>query len=145
EPGPYHFMSERLYFVRWGDRRYLVPQAQMQKLVDNYNQGGFARDEMYNIPKRFKDNPHERTPTPTGAPQLPPEYAKLLLTKEVQLTVTSVKAEPARGVTGDVKVVRASVSFDAGTDQGVFKGMSFTYMDLPSSGKVEITEVDERS
>jgi hypothetical protein len=47
------FLSSELYFVRWGPRRYLVAESQMQELATEYNKGGFVRDHLSSIPLHF--------------------------------------------------------------------------------------------
>jgi hypothetical protein len=142
----YEFMSERLYFVKWGDRRYLVPEAQMQKLVNNYNEGGFAREEMYSIPRRIVgENWHARTPVPPGKPELPARYAKLLLGNPVTIKITAVKKHQPRTVTGPVKLAEFELDLDAGTDKGVFVGMEIPYRSGLSFGQVEVESAAEHT
>jgi len=45
------FLSERVYFVKWGDERFLVPDWALMRMVNNYNEGSFARSSMYGIPR----------------------------------------------------------------------------------------------
>ncbi len=115
----YRFMSERLYFVRWGTARFLVPESQMLRVVNNYNEGGYAREAMFGIPRRrVTEAYYGRGPTPAGAPELPMAYAKLLLVRPIALKVTAIEARAENVVTGDVKVVTAAVTIEGGTQQG---------------------------
>src|SRR5262245_58324101 len=91
----YDFDSESFYFVRWSGanggrgRQYIVPEEQMMELVNDYNQGGFARDALYHAPMKYDraagENPHRvRSALPVeGAPQLPAKWATLLITEPI--------------------------------------------------------------
>lgn len=90
---PHRTVSQRLYFVRWGERQYLIPESRMLRFINNYNQGGSSRRAMFDSPERL--NPGERrrdpnTPAPQDVPALPTEYAKLLMTERLDATVTNV-------------------------------------------------------
>ncbi len=68
----FSFMSTKLYFVKWGERRYLVPEAQMLELVNNYNAGGYARKDLYSIPLRSTGKCRGTPPpSPPGARSSP--------------------------------------------------------------------------
>jgi hypothetical protein len=141
----YRYLSLRLYFVRWGDRRYLVPEAQMTKLVNNYNEGSFARDAMYSIPRKHEkdENVHRRTPTPPGKPVLPPEFDKLLITAPITLKVTRVAPNPEKPVTNGVKVLQVRVDLDGGSNRAVFRGMEIAYESGFTFGTIRIDTVNE--
>ncbi len=144
----YRFMSETLYFVRWGPRRYLVPGSQMMKLVNNYNEGGYSRERMRNIPRRIEsdgDYVPRLEPEPEGVPELPPEFSKLLLTKPLALSVTKVTAEPVHTVTGAVECLGAEIEFSGGQEIGVAKGMTFHWGSLLGRGTIFITRVDAKT
>jgi hypothetical protein len=142
----YNYMSERLYFVKWGERRYLVPEAQMTTLVNNYNEGGYAREEMYRIPRMVKGEKwHERSPAPAGRPELPAKYARLLLAEPLTIKVTAAKPHPVRAVTGPVKVMECELDLDAGKDKGLFVGMEIPYGTGIASGKVDVLSVTEHA
>ena len=77
---PHDYLRSTLYFVRWGNHQFLVPQRQMTRLVANYNAGGQRRDRMPGIPRRLADNgrlPNAGFAIPSGRPQLPAEFAAL--------------------------------------------------------------------
>lgn len=137
------YMSEKLYFVRWGARRYLVPESRMLELVNNYNDGGFARDGMYSIPLRFDGQvTRQRCPEPPGRPQLPPQYAKLIIEKPLRITISKVTPHPNREVTDGVEVTDCTVEIVGGQDQGVFVGMEIPFERHLTFGKIRIDRVD---
>ena len=141
---PYGFVSPRVFLVRWGERQYLVPESQMLELVNNYNEGGFPRSEMYGIPLKFEGNP-QRTPEPPGRPELPPEYARLVIDKPLRLRFVKVTALPERAVTGMVRALECLLELEGGQDQGVFRGMEVWYRNGRSSGKIVIEKMDATS
>lgn len=136
------FLDDRMYFVRWGERRYLVPASEMLRLVNNYNEGGFARESMYGIPRLQVPGVHPRDwdePVPPGRPELPPQYARLLRDAPITLKVT--KVSPVEVKPG---FERCTIEFEGGTDTGVFEGMEFRYpVDTITGGEVvTITRAD---
>jgi hypothetical protein len=140
----HRFMSSRLYFVKWGDRRYLVPKSQMTKLVNNYNQGSYARSSMYSIPRRIEGNQVHRRwdePVPAGQPQLPPEYSKLIAGQPVNVKITKVTTSPLAPVTKGVLVSTSVLELEGGRDRGIFVGMEIDYRKGRSFGSIEITRV----
>jgi hypothetical protein len=145
DAGISRFMSETLYFVPWGDRRYLVPQTQMLKLVNNYNEGGHAREKMRGIPLRVEGGDPRNIPetTPPGRPRLPPEYARLIVEKPLSLRVTKASALPQQNVTRGVDVRETKLELDGGLNQGVYVGMEFTYRRGQWFGTVRIDRVEE--
>lgn len=146
-PETMSYLSPKLYFVKWGDRRYLVPESKMLTLVNNYNEGGYARSGMFSIPrKREEGDPWRRfEDAPPGRPQLPSAYDKLLRDKPIALTVTKVTTEPDAHVTGDVWASRSTIEFKGGSDAGVYVGLECWVGPLRSRGKVEIQKVDAGS
>lgn len=145
------FLSERVYFVRWGKLRFLVPDWQLLEVVNNYNQGGFSRSQMYGIAKlEREDDPGARAfvrekDVPDGLPELPEEYAKLLRQQPILLKVKRVTAAPERIVTGSVFSTTLTIEFDGGADQGVYLGMEFWYRSEQGSSTIRITKVEAGS
>ncbi len=45
------YLSQRMYFIKWSIRRFLVSDSGMISFVNNYNQGGFFRETMFSIPE----------------------------------------------------------------------------------------------
>jgi len=138
------FLSERIYFVKWADQRYLVPEWLMTKFINDYNQGGYARAEMYGIPRLVTEGqPRRRFRAPDGRPELPAKYAKMLHTKSAILTVTKVTDPTSRNVTGQVNARACTVEFQGGSDQGVYIGQEFRFPKAitTSGGFIRITAV----
>jgi hypothetical protein len=137
-------VSDRLYFVPWGEERFLVPECLLMKFVNNYNEGGFARAEMYHIPRLIRDkNYHGFRSAPPGLPKLPDKYAKLLRTKPITLTVAKVDAKPPKHVTGEVHSHAFDVVLEGGATAGAFVGMEFSIGQGLNMGVLTLTEVGE--
>lgn len=141
------FMDDRLYFVRWGDRKYMVPERQMIDLVNGYNQGGFSRELLMNIPRWYEGRVQGRwdEKAPEGVPQLPAKWAAMLLTEPMKLSITAVEAVPPRNVTAAVNRWAWKLSFDRGRAEGVYEGMEFWMGENLGRGTVTITAVEEHT
>lgn len=137
------FLRDRLYFVCWGDRKYLVPENRMLDVVNAYNQGGYSRSRLGGVPKRHVEGESYRgssRPDPEGPPQLAPEYAKLILEEPIALTVSAVSDERLTIETYS-KRIDCLVEFSTGSDAGVFEGMELEYGYSDTRGTVWINEV----
>jgi len=140
------FLSERVYFVKWADQRFLVPEWLMTRFINDYNQGGYARAAMYGIPRLTNEGQPRRmfaAATPEGRPELPPKFAKLLHTKPAALRVTKVSDPTSRTVTGPVNSRACTIEFQGGADQGVYIGQEFRFPKAlaAASGFIRITAV----
>jgi hypothetical protein len=152
----YGFNSQKWYFVRWpgpngtAGRRYFVPEDQMMHLVDNYDEGGFARDGLYSAPRKFDRAGGERPrwggggAAVEGAPQLTEKWAKLLIT--VPFDAHVVRAVPAgsHNVTRGVDVTRARLILDKGRADGLHLGMKIRIGGWSTdSGSLTIERLEE--
>ena len=142
--GGYRSIDTRLYFVRWGDQRFLVPKANMLELVNNYNVGGYQRTSMFRIAR--KDGTNRRFTADearvAGRPELPPEYTKLIIEEPLSLVILSVKAvEQEKEL--PFAVVLGDIEFEGGSDRGVYVGLEFPIETGRHYGTVEITSVDD--
>lgn len=128
------FLDQRLYFISWGDRRFLVPQWQMAEFANEYNTSPGNRRQMLLILHKESDSeergPHAlRFDTPPGKPLVPAEYEPWL--HETPLWLRAVKVSPLKteGHTPGKRdgIQTAEVTFDAGTDKGIYPGMKIIY------------------
>lgn len=124
------FLSERVYFVRWGDRKYLVPGSKMFDFVNNYNVGGFRYESLFGIPmlqdpngrsRRFSDAP------PSEHPELPAAFAALLRDEPISLKVKSVGPADPKQTRGTMYDALNTIELEGGSTSGVFVGMEFPY------------------
>ncbi|HTU25420.1 MAG TPA: hypothetical protein VMF30_08490 [Pirellulales bacterium] len=138
-------MSSRLYFVRWGNQRFLVPAACMITLVNNYNLGGYRRRAMPGIPRRdgkvvFEGLPDE----PPGRPELPAEFARLIVDMPTRAKVIDVKmTADKKGQYG--RHVEGDVTIDAGRDKRFFEGMAVGFPEEVSRLLISISHVDDHT
>lgn len=143
------FLSSKLYFVRWGQRRYLVPEGRMRSLASQYNRGGWARDGLWGNPLRHEGrderNSERTTPSPAGRPQLPAEFAKLIINKPTHFTISSIKITGQKkiGDNPDLKEVQGEVELEGGRDRGLFVGTEIDCDEGERSSSIEIYRVDE--
>ncbi|MBI1190208.1 MAG: hypothetical protein GC200_05940 [Tepidisphaera sp.] len=144
------FLSERVYFVKWGELRFLVPDWQMMDFVNRYNEGGYSRSGMFGIARKTPKGEHPSRiglVATVGKPELPAPYDKLLQEKPIALKVIKVSAPTKRDVTTGVTAHSVAIEFEGGTGAGVYVGMEFNYpQDLvANSGSVRITRADEKT
>ncbi len=139
-----HFMTDIVYFVRWGDRRYLVPATKLQRFVDNFREGGFSRSAMFGIPRMDGRNVMGswRESMPDGLPELPVEFMKQLRYKEVALKFTKVEELDPPERNKDSVVY--AVILDGGWKVGVANNEVMTYRQGKCHGIVRIERVKEQ-
>lgn len=127
KPSYRDYMSDTLYFVRWGTRQYLVPEARLPKMVDNFNKGGYAKSSMFGIPRRMGRNGRDarsEDTLPPGVPDAPAKWKAMF--KERVVTFKIVHASEPFGIKGTDIEKHASyrVLLDAGSKAGMFVGMT---------------------
>ncbi|GJM18958.1 MAG: hypothetical protein DHS20C14_11710 [Phycisphaeraceae bacterium] len=125
--------SRRLFFVRWGPedaeitRRYLVPEAQMDDFVNDFNVGSHARDAQRSAPRlRDPGQPVRRwgEPSPAGAPELPSPWREKLILRTVEASITDVGPEEANAARESMQTISYPVLLDKGSADGLFEGMN---------------------
>jgi hypothetical protein len=142
-------LSSKLFFVRWGQRKYLVPEGLMSSLVSNYNCGGTIREHMPGIPIRswlVEGNDLKRhSSCPPGRPELPAEFARMIIEKPTRLRITSIKTATQKKAVGPSSIVEVSgeVALDAGRDRGLLVGLFIDFSREKRYGWVHLTEVEE--
>lgn len=138
---PHSYMSSRLYFVRWGKRQYLVPEAQAVKFVNNFNKGGDIRNAMVDIPRRFDGGFHALPDeqAEAGVPQLPSPYAEKIIKQPMVLKVAKVRARQNPTISS---VPEFDLELEGGKALGVFSGMEIDYDGVSGYGPVSISRVD---
>jgi hypothetical protein len=141
----YKFISSKLYFVRWGDQRYLVPESQMRGVIIDYNRGGSMREQLWGTPMLFRGNVEHDLgrpdPGPPGQPELPPEYARLIFQKPIQLSVANIKILD-REDSETYSTVNGELELNGGADVGIFAGTEIDCDGQDRYGSITITKVD---
>jgi hypothetical protein len=140
------YLSQRMYFIKWSIRRFLVSDSGMISFVNNYNQGGGFRETMFDIPELNRSDTYVAWPNPTktpGKPELPPQFAKLLREAPINLKVTS--AAPLKIATG-IRANAYEITFEGGQDQGAYVGLELVYnTNGRPQGTIELTKVDAKT
>lgn len=114
-------VSETIYFVRWGERRYLVPECRMEAFCRSYNAAaGFTSDAIERFPLHADDH---RKPE-GGIPAVPEQYAARILKGPVEASIVSV--ENARV---DRAIASGSAVLSKGSASGLYPGMKVWYRD----------------
>ncbi len=110
--------SADLMMVQWGDRRYLIPAEDMMEFVSAVNLGTELRYGSF--PLRAGDEKKQVR----GKPELPEEFARLILERPVRAKITAIgKPVVEDGANGLRRDRRVKVTIDRGKSHGIFVGM----------------------
>jgi hypothetical protein len=147
---PRDYLSSTLYFVRWGDQQFLVPQRQMKRLVANYNAGGQTRECMPGIPRRVADDgrePKPRVAMPSVRPQLPAEFAALIIERPTALKITRIKlkGEIVQQKGSKDKFAQGELELAGGRDEGLFVGTEIGCSAGQRTGVIHLDRVDAKT
>ena len=142
KPSSYNYMSDTLYFVRWGDRQYLVPEAQLQSMVNNFNQGGYAKSSMFDIPRKVGSDGHVaryEDDLPPGVPDVPARWRAMLKERVINFKIAHASEPFGTRDSEQGKYVSFRVRLDAGSRAGMFVGMKF---DETRNGVWHVLDID---
>jgi hypothetical protein len=114
--------------IRWGERLYLIPEAERRQFCNDVNQGSEPRDVAHGSFYIRRDDWKKKV---TGLPIVPKEWESLLLKKPLHGKVIEVLGDD-----------RARV--DLGSDSGVWKGMQL-WVDIEGFGLVQVLEVGAKN
>lgn len=132
-------LSSRLYFVNWGERRYLIPATQMIPFCNEWNSRTLG-SAYFPLLRSDAGSRPERDEPPLVAPSVPSEFRAYLLDapitgriRRILETIDHVdsKSEPWREI-------RATV--DVSEDARVLRGMGFWIQGRPNSWMGEVLE-----
>ena len=129
--------------IRWGERRYLIPDDQMIEFCNAVNSGVERDGASGRFLIRIRDG--ERVRPVVGNPELPEPYARLLLEDEIRGTVTEIRETTTRSGRSGIKFINTDVTLDIGTAQGVFEGMELYVHETESIQTVRVTKAGERT
>lgn len=141
----YGFMSRRLFFAKWGDRKYLIPESQMLGFVKAYNDGGIARRGSMGALRALSDGevkPSMRDPLPEGVPQLSEPYAKLLVAEPLHATVTAAARPERVAVTRDMARTECAFEMNVESNRAYKAGDQLLLNIEERLGVCTITKVD---
>jgi hypothetical protein len=115
-------MKNNFVPIRWGKRRYLIPDKEILAFCGVVNQGvlpRYLRSGTFSL-----DDPDLRRPPP-GAPEVPAEWAPFLLKKHVSAAVSEILAD-------NVAIL------NVGAKDGLKAGMEFVREKNPLSPRFKI-------
>ncbi len=145
---PQHVLTSTLHFVKWGDRRYLVPQYLMQDFVDKFNEGGRARRVLGGIPLKqnaMQGDDRYYRPCPAGKPELPEPWFSKLLDESIKYKVLAVREPVKQDIKGEPRRWWAYLDLDKGFKDGVANGMRLEYRVGDCTAEVGIQAVTENT
>lgn len=128
--------------VRWGERTYLIASEEMRAFVNAINTGSeprFASD--FGGGFYFLRRGDELLPA-DGVPELPAEYARLLLAGPIDARVLDPGRWRVAG--GDLlggPAYERTITLDAGSRAGVWPGMEFEAQEEGAWTRAEVTRV----
>ncbi len=116
------------HVIRWGDRVYLVPEAQKQAFCNAVNEGFEPRPAASGGSYLRRDDWNTKV---SGLPSVPEDWERLLLKKPLTGKVIAVPG-------------RSRARIDLGSDAGVWKGM-YLWADTDQFGLVKVVDVEAKS
>jgi hypothetical protein len=142
------YLSAKLFFVRWGQRQYLVPEVKMLTFIAHYNRGGKARGNVWDMPLRRDIDPKNDLPAeptlPPGRPQLPANLARYIVDRPTRLTIRAAKVTDRQYV-ADVKTlskIQGEVELAAQPDAKIFLGAEIDWVGDQFVGSIKIDTVE---
>jgi hypothetical protein len=140
-PDGFDFISERLYFVRWGEHRFLVPRKSMFGLIDWLNAGEKYPVRLY-LP--YSGEPHSLRSAPPGLPEIPDELRPFVFTAPLELTLTQVRQTDLQTIGAKTRCWKFDVTIDKGRLDGIHEDIR---LDKPWGlpGSLVFTKLDDRA
>lgn len=137
------FGCRKLYFIRWGSRRYLVPETQVEEFISEYSAGGMTRRQMMSIPRKDDSKIANGIfePEPDASPELPAAFAGRLKCERIELTLTGVGEPHPSDSHPDSFYL--DVHLDKGAANGIRKDDVLTYRRGKSHGIIIIDKLED--
>ena len=132
--------------VKWGERRYLVPESEVAKFYQFVAGYGWKQDEYVVFDFFLKDDDVEKPIT--GMPVFPRGYERFVK-KPIEATITQVlRREVKTEQSYDGSPAYESHTFvrlNVGTANGVKRGMTFNVVESEDYEKVELLQIGRNS
>ena len=135
-------ISAPLVPVRWGERRYLIPQDEIAKFCSEVNQGDEPRDGPYG---RFFLRQDDWQIKVDGLPDVPKEFRKHFLAAPLNAEIIEVGESRLRPSISDFNFRDTTVTLNVGSAAGVLPGMQFQSHDAPPFLQATVTKVFEKT
>lgn len=127
--------------IRWDERRYLIPTDDLVAFVNDINLNREPRASHFG---GFLLARGDETKSVSGLPTLPADYAKLIRTQTLTVTVTSVRELEAEMNDGWCSK-RYELHLDRGGQDGLVPGVELEPVDSPDLSRVTIVSVRSTS
>jgi hypothetical protein len=124
--------------IRWGSRRYLVPETRMIDFCNDVNVG----DEDFSIGRGWFACRDSGAREAAGKPQLPAPYRNYILDQPLTAKATAVNLVTAQGAASSSRAA-VKLVVDAGSNRGVFQGMLLSVVEPKVIGTFRVTTVRE--
>ena len=142
------YMTGRLTFLRWGDKRYLLPENEMTQLMNDLNN----RKSYFFFPERdMRDRLDVESISllnrtqPVGLPQLSDRWNAMLIRTPIKLTVIGVDGVYMKPFGDDSAHVGCQLALNKGSAAGMFVGMEFNVKTDSGEFPVTVTETNDHS
>lgn len=137
-------LGSRMHFMTWGDKRVMISEPSLVTLCNDLNEGGDGVSVLPSLYQRVGADgqlPRSAMERPVVRPELPTQWRACMFDQRVEFPVATATAlEHA-----DEQGRRRSdfrVTLDAGSERGVFTGMSLPFQRGTASGRLVIDKVD---
>lgn len=131
-------LSAELYFVNWGDRRYLIPATQMISFCNEWNSGSLGT-AYFPLLRRVGSWPDREEP-PSVPRGIPAEFRAYVLDAPIAAHISSIGDRRNRVDSQSRTWLEIDVTLDAGERRGLLRGMSVWMQDRPNSWFGEVME-----
>lgn len=118
-------VGDHFYFVKWGDRRYVVPRDRMTAFCNAYNNDRLKDADL----DLFWVNAEDVCKAGAGTPRVDEAYERMLLTAPIAATVIKTSSLEEDRVNSKLVLTTGDAVIDAGAAQGVRQGMEFVGKD----------------
>ncbi|NUQ52267.1 MAG: hypothetical protein HUU19_06165 [Phycisphaerales bacterium] len=139
QPSALQTLDSEMYFVRWGERRYLIARSKLEEFCNSYNAGTLAKRDFWVYPLH-RDDLGKRAPT--TPPTVAAEFARLLLTDPIDAGVVKVSDVSTERLESGELAMHGTLTLDAGSADQVVRGLAFHMVNSkqPLSARVVRTE-----
>ncbi|NUQ52268.1 MAG: hypothetical protein HUU19_06170 [Phycisphaerales bacterium] len=136
-------IDDRMYFVNWRSRRFLVSRSLMIDFCNKCNRGWSDSD----LARWFPSAPRTGDIDPAEPPQVPGEYSQFLRASPLQAEAIAVRDLATRDwEPGEITLVTTCVvELNIGNSEGVYKDLMFYSIAGQTNAEITITEVREHT
>lgn len=140
---PRSYIDERMYFVNWRSRRFLVSRSLMIDFCNKCNRGWSDSD----LARWCPSAPRTGDIDPAEPPRVPSEYSQFLRDKPLHAEAIAVRDLATRDwESGEISLITtAIVELNIGHADGVYEQLKFLSIPGQTNAELEIIEVHEHT